>query len=118
MSELRECRRCKVVHRDCPICGENCWNDAGSMHWCDNCETRILTSKMDWRFTEDALNGKPITMEREISNTLGKALGYPEDPQYGLVVGDHTAVSLADEAAQRIKELEAKLAVLIAERCG
>ena len=84
MSELRECRRCKVVHRDCPICGENCWNDAGSTHWCDNCETRILTSKMDWRFTEDALKGKHkglLAGERAALEDAKAALNSPLNPE-------------------------------------
>ncbi|WP_436357371.1 hypothetical protein [Brevundimonas sp. CEF1] len=57
----------------------------------------------------------------EISQTLGKALGYPwfKDDQInfpgataenGVCVGDHVAESLADEAARRITEAERKLA--------
>ncbi len=57
----------------------------------------------------------------EISQTLGKALGYPwfKDDQInfpgataenGVCVGDHVAESLADEAARRLTEAERKLA--------
>jgi hypothetical protein len=53
-------------------------------------------------------------MNEEVSQTLGKALGYPwfkDDPknfpdateEQGVCVGDHVAESLADEAADRLK---------------
>nr|WP_314430020.1 hypothetical protein [uncultured Brevundimonas sp.] len=57
----------------------------------------------------------------EISQTLGKALGYPwfkndqinfpgATAENGVCVGDHVAESLADESARRITEAERKLA--------
>ena len=63
----------------------------------------------------------------EISQTLGKALGYPwfKDDQInfpgataenGVCVGDHVAESLADEAARRLTEAERKL--VEADKCA
>lgn len=49
---------------------------------------------------------------REIEDALAPALGYEEspDPGYGRwVTGDHTSVTLALEAARRIRELEERL---------
>ncbi len=61
-----------------------------------------------------------ITMEYEISQILGKALGYPwfKDDQKnfpgateedGVCVGEHVAVTLAREAATHIQGLEVTL---------
>lgn len=38
----------------------------------------------------------------EIESILARALGYPYEEQYGWIVGDHTPVSLAMEAARRV----------------
>jgi hypothetical protein len=49
-----------------------------------------------------------ITAEYEVSQTLGKALGYEVTDSEGrsfVAVGDHTATSLASEAADRIKRV-------------
>src|SRR5205085_3464919 len=62
-------------------------------------------------------------MNEEICQTLGKALGYPfyKDDQKnfpgsthadGVCVGDHVAESLAEEAANKIKQLKAFLVEL------
>jgi hypothetical protein len=59
----------------------------------------------------------------EICQTLGKALGYPwfkddqanfpgADKSHGVCVGEHVAVTIADEAARRIAALEAENARL------
>ncbi len=39
----------------------------------------------------------------EIERTLAEALGYSYDENYGWVTGDHTAVTLAMEAASKLK---------------
>jgi hypothetical protein len=63
---------------------------------------------------------KMIKESQEIEQILGKALGYPwykDDPKNfpnateadGVAVGDHTAWSLAIEAADKIKELQNEL---------
>jgi hypothetical protein len=49
-----------------------------------------------------------ITAEYEVSQTLGKALGYEVTDSEGrsfVAVGDHTATSLASEAADRIQRV-------------
>lgn len=56
----------------------------------------------------------------EICQSLGQALGYPwfkDDPKNfpdaterdGVCVGDHVAASLAEEAARKIRELQARV---------
>lgn len=61
-----------------------------------------------------------IHQERETQQILGKALGYPrycDDPQNfpttteadGVCVGEHTAMSLVDEAAKKIAELKERV---------
>ena len=41
----------------------------------------------------------------EIECILAEALGYTYDEEYGWATGDHTAVSLAMEAAKKLKEV-------------
>jgi len=36
-----------------------------------------------------------------IESQLAQALGYPLDPMYGWVIGDHTALTLAMEVSRR-----------------
>jgi len=72
---------------------------------------------------EKELLGYCSKLNDDVSQTLGKALGYPwfkDDPKNfpdateadGVCVGDHVAESLAVEAANKIKELLAELADL------
>jgi hypothetical protein len=42
----------------------------------------------------------------EIEASLAEGLGYSHDKDYGWVVGDHTPLTLADEAKTRLKDLE------------
>lgn len=39
--------------------------------------------------------------QSEIEAILAEALGYPNDPEFGWVVGDHTPVTLAMEVRRR-----------------
>lgn len=52
----------------------------------------------------------------EIDQTLGRALGYPPNPDGapGVCTGDHTPASLAAEAAGRIAEAESTIASAVA----
>jgi hypothetical protein len=50
-----------------------------------------------------------FTELNEIEGVLAEALGYPYDEDYGWVVGDHTQLTLADEAAREIKQLRKSL---------
>lgn len=45
----------------------------------------------------------------EIEGILAEGLGYPHDPDYGWVVGDHTSVTLAMEARRKLTELRETL---------
>lgn len=82
---------------------------------------------LDLRRRHDAL----MKEQAEIDQILGKALGYPrycDSPEIfhgateadGVCTGEHTAVTLAMEAASRIKELSGELvvqqAIIISER--
>jgi hypothetical protein len=62
--------------------------------------------------------------EHEIQQILGKALGYPwfkddlknwpdATEEDGVCVGEHVAVTLAMEAAEKIKDLERRLTFII-----
>ncbi len=75
----------------------------------------------------DQLRQRANATENEVCQILGKALGYPwykDDPENfpeateadGVCVGDHTAASLAAEAAQRLAEMEAVVAELKNQR--
>jgi len=39
---------------------------------------------------------------REVEELLAEALGYPKDPAYGWVTGDHTPATLAMEARRKL----------------
>lgn len=63
------------------------------------------------------------TINNEVCQVLGKALGYPwyKDNQdvfpgtteaHGVCVGEHIAETIADEAARRIADLQVEIAVL------
>lgn len=41
---------------------------------------------------------------REVEAILADALGYPYDINYGWVIGDHTAVTLAMEAKDKLRQ--------------
>jgi hypothetical protein len=68
-----------------------------------------------------------VKMEHEVTQVLGKALGYPEygpevfengQPDGSVCVGEHVAESIADEAARRIKTLEEGIRSIECRRCA
>ena len=74
---------------------------------------------------ERELLGYCSKMNDDVSQTLGKALGYPwfkDSPEFpnateadGVCVGDHVAESIAVEAANKIKELREHISRMIVE---
>ena len=42
-----------------------------------------------------------VKMNGELEERLAKALGYPHDPEYGWVVGDHDGFSLLGELLKK-----------------
>jgi hypothetical protein len=77
---------------------------------------------------ERELLGYCSKINDDVSQTLGKALGYPWYKDFhdfpdateanGVCVGDHVAESIAVEAANKIKELQERMANMIAELRG
>ena len=92
------------------------WQDKAFHLWkrCDAVELRLSQSEARVKMLEKAGS----TVNEEICQTLGKALGYPwiKDDQKnfpgatesdGVCVGEHVAESIAAEAARKISQSEA-----------
>ena len=87
-------------------------------------------SEDDYRTKYLRLRQEVLKNEHEITQTLGRALGYPlfaddqknfpgaTEEKDGVCVGEHVAVTLAEEAAERIKELEMKIEELLMDLAG
>jgi len=143
--DISVCSECGDRTRDpscffrCPRCGDVCCPDHISEHDCKTREqeqvdglepgwVKLLRSKLAEQAAEiERLRNACISQERDISQTLGKALGYPwfkDDPTNwpnateadGVCVGEHVAESLADEAAKKLAEQTAEIERLTKER--
>lgn len=137
--EISVCSECGDRTRDpscffrCPRCGDVCCPDHISEHDCKTREqeqvdglepgwVKLLRSKLAEQAAEiERLKNAYTSQERDISQTLGKALGYQwfKDDQAnwpdateadGVCVGEHVAESLADEAAKKLADLQSQLA--------
>jgi len=77
---------------------------------CPTCNIRCIT----WMTGDNRVHYHPSCQEcEEVMQVLGKVLGYPPFPGAtetdGICTGPHTAGTIANEAARRIKQLEAEL---------
>ena len=90
---------------------------------CVHCANAALTAEVE------RLRSGMTADNDVICQVLGRALGYPwfeDDPKNfpgatesnGVCVGDHVAVTLAVEAAQRVAALTEEVAVLTTQRDG
>lgn len=77
--------------------------------WLPNAdESRVLLAALDHERAEKArILAAHHAQSRAVEETLGRALGFVEDPEYGLATGDHTPVTLADEIAGRLEKVRA-----------
>jgi hypothetical protein len=89
----------------------------------DYCQRQALTPHAPAQAEIDRLRNACAQQNEEVCQVLGKALGYPWFKDHfpdaseadGVCVSDHVAESLADEAAARIKSLEARALAAEAE---
>ncbi len=87
------------------------WYEKGDMRHCTCAVRKVLTEVVVLRAKLERVQRAYFSEAHEIDQILGKALGYPAadesimpEPDGSVVTGEHTPVTLAMEAAKKLKE--------------